>query len=1014
MASNVGQGPPAGENNEPSTLRGAVPGQPQDEGGFRSNLETMRESINVVGKLNVAMSGFSSKLRGDGKRKLDEFTAGIRTLNKELEETVRLLEESGQGSESDYGIQPQTGKQWDRASGTYTQRQLPKSPDVDTVVSGAGGGAERGDGGRGQGGDGDGRGGGGFRSVLGNVAAGAVAFTPFAMANWFERQRDPARMADMQFTRLAMGSAQTPQDLNAAMRGSFAQNQYTGHQEFFGTQAALEQRGVVAGGQDFNRFMREAGAMRSFIPHQSTEAIAGAAATLAHGQAGHSLRMRGIIDRNASTEKQFRQILTAASAHDRLPTGAELRAANPGTAMYAVLMNFTGGDAELVRMIIDWGIAEDASKRRTGEEISLTAEHAAAMGMDDTIEFSERERAASASGRVADRQEDLADTIQTQNELARNLSERLHQFSTVIPGTESAFTSAAGALNSVTQAASGLLGTASNLAAAAIAGRVASGKGLGVGALIGKTGSVLAGGAIGGKATAAAAGAGAGVAGIGVGSVLGGMASALGLTFGASSAQRHARKSDNRAIQLWGEMLNLIPGVTGFTAARDYHAFRRGDYEDVSSLDLDDFVEPAGGPPHGWVEGADHDGPGYSEKGFGGVKPHVARTGHFIDEMFGPFPGGIGGVGSRQGKSDHPRGLALDFMTNKNTKLGDRVVNFLSRNAKHFAVKYIIWKQRINSGDGRGWRRMEDRGSITANHFDHPHVSFKDSPSTGTGGFEPFIESDDTGGAEVDRSVSDDTGLTADVNVSSSGYYSREESDIWESFGGMTSTGGRGVGGSTSEDSGAEGDTGSRPDIAGTGTLSDTELASLARYGGWRGADLVTAVAVALAESGGDPSVNAPGREDSRGLWQINSVHFGRFDKDRLYDPHYNAEAAYKIWRGRPSWADWSVHPASSNFTPHNSYDQYLDRARDAVSQVSASVEPAGGMPMSEGQPSGGMSSMSVGAAMPSLSAGQTRQVNVSMNIRIERASRAEAERLAEMVKGLVEEEAGIHMVGSR
>jgi hypothetical protein len=37
----------------------------------------------------------------------------------------------------------------------------------------------------------------------------------------------------------------------------------------------------------------------------------------------------------------------------------------------------------------------------------------------------------------------------------------------------------------------------------------------------------------------------------------------------------------------------------------------------------------------------------------------------------------------------------------------------------------VIWRQRINSGTG--WRAMEDRGSITQNHYDHVHVSFDET-----------------------------------------------------------------------------------------------------------------------------------------------------------------------------------------------------------------------------------------------------------------------------------------------
>ncbi|MCV7097646.1 hypothetical protein H7H99_21600, partial [Mycobacterium kubicae] len=37
-------------------------------------------------------------------------------------------------------------------------------------------------------------------------------------------------------------------------------------------------------------------------------------------------------------------------------------------------------------------------------------------------------------------------------------------------------------------------------------------------------------------------------------------------------------------------------------------------------------------------------------------------------------------------------------------------------------VTYVIWQQRYN--DGNGWSTMENRGSPTANHMDHVHVSF--------------------------------------------------------------------------------------------------------------------------------------------------------------------------------------------------------------------------------------------------------------------------------------------------
>jgi TP901 family phage tail tape measure protein len=114
---------------------------------------------------------------------------------------------------------------------------------------------------------------------------------------------------------------------------------------------------------------------------------------------------------------------------------------------------------------------------------------------------------------------------------------------------------------------------------------------------------------------------------------------------------------------------------------------------------------------------------------YGGVLPWVAWSGNVVNALFGPMPGGIGGVGPRSNPSDHPLGLALDFMTGDNARghaLGDRLVGFLMSNWVDHAVKYIIWKQRISHGGG--WTQMAGRGSRTADHWDHPHVSYNASP----------------------------------------------------------------------------------------------------------------------------------------------------------------------------------------------------------------------------------------------------------------------------------------------
>jgi hypothetical protein len=123
--------------------------------------------------------------------------------------------------------------------------------------------------------------------------------------------------------------------------------------------------------------------------------------------------------------------------------------------------------------------------------------------------------------------------------------------------------------------------------------------------------------------------------------------------------------------------------------------------------------------------------------------------------------------------------------------------------------------------------------------------------------------------------------------------------------------------------------------------LSPAEIAEVAHQAGFRGHDLQVAVAVALAESGGRPGVNAAGAEDSRGLWQINSVHFGGLDESRLDEPLYNARAAHQVWEEsrsfRPDpWDAWSTYG-------NGLHRQYMDDARRGVQHWRQSQAGDGG-----------------------------------------------------------------------
>ncbi|WP_181719647.1 hypothetical protein [Nocardia gipuzkoensis] len=104
-----------------------------------------------------------------------------------------------------------------------------------------------------------------------------------------------------------------------------------------------------------------------------------------------------------------------------------------------------------------------------------------------------------------------------------------------------------------------------------------------------------------------------------------------------------------------------------------------------------------------------------------GTRPHVAQVGNLLKKTFGVTD--IGGAIGR-GDGDHGAGLALDLMTSDSAR-GDAIADFVLANKQRFGVTYVIWRQRYN--DGNGWSYLEDRGSPTANHYDHVHVSFERS-----------------------------------------------------------------------------------------------------------------------------------------------------------------------------------------------------------------------------------------------------------------------------------------------
>jgi uncharacterized protein YgiM (DUF1202 family) len=81
--------------------------------------------------------------------------------------------------------------------------------------------------------------------------------------------------------------------------------------------------------------------------------------------------------------------------------------------------------------------------------------------------------------------------------------------------------------------------------------------------------------------------------------------------------------------------------------------------------------------------------------------------------------------GYRGGSANHSSGRALDVMVSG--AAGQEVANWARANASALGITEVIHAQRIWTTQlaGDGWRGMSDRGSATANHYDHVHLSFR-------------------------------------------------------------------------------------------------------------------------------------------------------------------------------------------------------------------------------------------------------------------------------------------------
>lgn len=100
-----------------------------------------------------------------------------------------------------------------------------------------------------------------------------------------------------------------------------------------------------------------------------------------------------------------------------------------------------------------------------------------------------------------------------------------------------------------------------------------------------------------------------------------------------------------------------------------------------------------------------------------GLNSRAAAVCSAVQSRFGLAT--IGGY--RPNGGEHSTGQAIDFMISSSSQ-GDAIAAYVQASAGGLGVKYVIWRQRYWE-PGSSWRGMDDRGSPTANHMDHVHVT---------------------------------------------------------------------------------------------------------------------------------------------------------------------------------------------------------------------------------------------------------------------------------------------------
>lgn len=164
---------------------------------------------------------------------------------------------------------------------------------------------------------------------------------------------------------------------------------------------------------------------------------------------------------------------------------------------------------------------------------------------------------------------------------------------------------------------------------------------------------------------------------------------------------------------------------------------RSGDDVTATDTTADGWQQVVVGDGAGWVKGTylDDEEPEATTSGIntsacssvsGSTSGMTANAIQVRNAVCNAFPNvsSIGGYRSGGG-SYHSSGRAIDVMISG--EAGWEIARWARANAGQLGVIEVIYSQQIwtSQRSGDGWRSMSDRGSASANHYDHVHISVR-------------------------------------------------------------------------------------------------------------------------------------------------------------------------------------------------------------------------------------------------------------------------------------------------